>query len=639
VDSPRILAGRYEVGELIGRGGMADVLLGRDIRLGRSVAIKQLRADLARDPMLQSRFRREAQAVAGLNHPAIVAVYDTGDMDLPGGAAHDVRVPFIVMEYVRGRTLREFIKGHELGIDDSVGYALGILAALEYSHRSGIVHRDIKPANVMVTPDGSVKVMDFGIARALADSAATMTQTQAVLGTAQYLSPEQARGETVDARSDLYSAGCLLYEMLAGRPPFIGDSPVSVAYQHVRELPEPASRFNPEVTPALDSVLEHALQKDRADRFQTAAAFAEALRAALNGVPHQPAGTATEAFPAQAPATELITQQARAVSEPTSPLSPVDDYVPEYDDGPHTASYDREQMPAALAVGNENDIEPERRAKRRAWTVTLLIALLLVLVGGGYYLYNVLVQNAAPETVPVPAVTGLEQNEATNALWEAGLRPRVEQEFSNDVEKDMVTRTDPGIGEQVEPGSQVTVFISQGREFATVPDNLAGRTEAEVRDKLRQLGLTPGDSEPANSATLPRGNVVTTKPAPGKKVKTGSTVDLIVSNGLVSVPNMVDETVEDAGAMLDDAAVALPYRVEEVENEVVKAGTVVGQSVKAGTNVEQGTEIVLTVAVEPAQPEPETDRGSDEGNNRGNNGDGNNGDGNNSDNGNGRGND
>ena len=639
MDSPRILAGRYEVGELIGRGGMADVMLGRDIRLGRSVAIKQLRADLARDPMLQSRFRREAQAVAGLNHPAIVAVYDTGDMDLPGGAAHDVKVPFIVMEYVRGRTLREFIKGHELGIDDSVEYTLGILAALEYSHRSGIVHRDIKPANVMVTPDGSVKVMDFGIARALADSAATMTQTQAVLGTAQYLSPEQARGETVDARSDLYSAGCLLYEMLAGRPPFIGDSPVSVAYQHVRELPEPASRFNPEVTPALDSVLEHALQKDKADRFQTAAAFAEALRAALNGVQHQPAAPATEAFPAQAPATELIMQQqAQAVSEQTSALSPAD-YAPEDDDGPHTASYDREQMPAALAVGNENDIEPERRAKRRAWTVTLLIALLLVLVGGGYYLYNVLVQNAAPETVAVPAVAGLDQNEATNALWEAGLRPRVEQEFSNDVENDMVTRTDPEIGEQVEPGSQVTVFISQGREFATVPDNLAGRTEAEVRDKLRQLGLTPGDSEPANSATLPRGNVVTTKPAPGKKVKAGSTVDLIVSNGLVSVPNMVDETVEDAGAMLDDAAVALPYRVEEVENEVVKAGTVVAQSVKAGANVEQGTEIVLTVAVEPASPEPETDKGSDKGNNRGNNGDGNSGEGNNSDNGNGRGND
>ena len=623
MDSPHILAGRYEVGELIGRGGMADVLLGRDIRLGRSVAVKQLRTDLARDPMLQSRFRREAQAVAGLNHPAIVAVYDTGDMDLPGAAEHDVKVPFIVMEYVRGRTLREFIKGRELSIQDSVRYALGVLAALEYSHRSGIVHRDIKPANVMVTPEGNVKVMDFGIARALADSAATMTQTQAVLGTAQYLSPEQARGEAVDARSDLYSAACLLYEMLAGRPPFIGDSPVSVAYQHVRELPEPASRFNPDVTPALDSVLEHALQKDKADRFQTAAAFADALRAALGGTPHQAAGPATEAFPALAPATELITQPAHAVAGEALDLSHAA-YSPDDDAGPETASYDRGQLPTALAVGSEDDIEPERRAKRRAWIVTLIIALLLVLVGGGYYVYNMLVQNAVPDTVAVPAVAGMDQNAATNAIWAADLQPRVEQEFSDDVEAGMATRTDPDVGEQLEPGSQVVVYISEGSEFATIPKDLAGRTEAEVRDKLRNLGLEPGENVPANSATLPRGNVVTTKPAPGEKVKTGSTVDLVISNGMVRVPALMNKTIEEAGTMLEDAAVALPYRVQEVDNEVVAPGTVVGQSVKAGTDVEQGTEIVLTVAVAPPPPEPsetaapEEDEGSDRGNNSGN---------------------
>lgn len=640
MDSPRILAERYEVGELIGRGGMADVLLGRDIRLGRSVAIKQLRADLARDPMLQSRFRREAQAVAGLNHPAIVAVYDTGEMDLPGVAAHEVKVPFIVMEYVQGRTLRDFIKARDLGIEDSVVYTLGVLAALEYSHRSGIVHRDIKPANVMVTPDGSVKVMDFGIARALADSAATMTQTQAVLGTAQYLSPEQARGEAVDARSDLYSAACLLYEMLAGRPPFIGDSPVSVAYQHVRELPEPASRFNPQVTPALDSVLEHALQKDKAERFQTAAAFAEALRSALDGEPHRPDGPATEAFPAQAPATELLTQQARSVSPDTSELTHTA-YIPRDDDHAAHDAEEPEHVPTALAVGNEHDIEPERRAKRRAWTVTLVIALLLVLVGGGYYLYNVLVQNAAPDTVAVPSVAGMDQTAATNAIWAADLQPRVEQEFSDDVEQGTVTRTDPGNGEQVEPGSQVVVYISQGSEFATIPEDLTGRTEAEVRDKLRQIGLEPGENVPANSATLPRGNVVTTDPAPGEKVKTGSTVNLYISNGLVSVPSLVDETIEDAATMLEDAAVALPYRVEEVENEVVEPGTVVGQSVEAGTDVEQGTEIVLTVAVEPPDPEPsetatsEPGEGPGNGNGGGNNG---NGDGNNGDNGGGRGN-
>ncbi len=269
---------------LLGRGGMADVYQGRDVRLGRTVAVKLLRADLARDPQFQARFRREAQAVAGLNHPSIVAVYDTGEQstdDSPDGA----RVPFIVMEYVSGRTLRDLIRAKELTIDQAIEYTLGVLSALEYSHRAGIVHRDIKPANVMVTQEGkAVKVMDFGIARAIADSSATMTQTQAVIGTAQYLSPEQARGETVDARSDLYSAACLFYEMLTGRPPFVGDSPVSVAYQHVRETAEAPSHFNGQVSRALDSVVIRALQKNRGDRFQDAAAFRRALRAAKSGV-------------------------------------------------------------------------------------------------------------------------------------------------------------------------------------------------------------------------------------------------------------------------------------------------------------------------------------------------------------------
>ena len=231
---PRVLNDRYEIGELLGRGGMADVYKAQDIRLGRTVAIKLLRADVARDSQLQARFRREAPAVAGLNHHAIVAVYDTGEHvsgDHPGDGAH---VPYIVMEYVHGKTLRDLIRAKNITIEQALEYSMGVLAALDYSHRAGIVHRDIKPANVMVTEDehgvlGQVKVMDFGIARSISDSAATMTQTQTVMGTAQYLSPEQARGESVDARSDLYSAGCLLYEMLAGRPPFTGDSPVSVA--------------------------------------------------------------------------------------------------------------------------------------------------------------------------------------------------------------------------------------------------------------------------------------------------------------------------------------------------------------------------------------------------------------------------
>jgi serine/threonine-protein kinase len=248
---------------------MADVHRGVDARLGRTVAVKLLRPDMARDPQFRARFKREAQSVAALNHPSIVAIYDTGEHTVQDGSEDNVRVPYIVMEFVAGKTLRDLIRAKEVSIDQAIEFCLGVLSALENSPKSGIVHRDNKPANVMFCEgSNSIKVMDFGIARAMADSSATMTQTQAVVGTAQYLSPEQARGETVDARSDLYSAACLLYEMLTGRPPFIGDSPVSVAYQHVREIPEPASSLNPDVSPALDRVQAKALQKNRDDRFQ-----------------------------------------------------------------------------------------------------------------------------------------------------------------------------------------------------------------------------------------------------------------------------------------------------------------------------------------------------------------------------------
>ncbi|MDQ1701482.1 MAG: eukaryotic-like serine/threonine-protein kinase, partial [Frankiaceae bacterium] len=249
---PRLVGGRYEIGELIGYGGMAEVHRGRDVRLGRDIAIKVLRADLARDPAFLHRFRREAQSAAGLNHPSIVAVYDTGEESAPDGTS----VPFIVMEFVEGRTLRDVLKaeGH-LPVGRAMEIVADVCGALDFSHRHGIVHRDIKPANVMITDAGAVKVMDFGIARALADNAATVTQTANVIGTAQYLSPEQARGESVDARSDVYSTGCLLYELVTGAPPFQGDSPVAVAYQHVRENPTTPSSRNAGVPPAVDSII------------------------------------------------------------------------------------------------------------------------------------------------------------------------------------------------------------------------------------------------------------------------------------------------------------------------------------------------------------------------------------------------
>src|SRR3954467_7797388 len=298
-DKPHVLGNRYEVGELLGRGGMAEVHLGRDTRLGRVVAIKLLRIDLARDATFQARFRREAQSAAALNHPAIVAVYDTGEEQVVEAGGSLVSLPYIVMEFVEGHTLRELMHdGRPLDVDTALDVTARVLSALEYSHRAGIVHRDIKPANVMMTPNGDVKVMDFGIARAMADASSTMTQTQAVIGTAQYLSPEQARGETVDARSDLYSAGCLLYELLTGRPPFVADSPVAVAYQHVREEPQPPSAFNPAVPEAVDRIVLHALAKDRETRYQSAAATRRDTERDLAGRP-RPGGAATSGGPSR----------------------------------------------------------------------------------------------------------------------------------------------------------------------------------------------------------------------------------------------------------------------------------------------------------------------------------------------------
>src|ERR687889_1809096 len=266
--NPMTVGGRYELEDLLGRGGMAEVRAATALRLGRTVAVKRLRADLATDPTFQARFRREAQSAAGLNHPNIVAVYDTGEEPDP---ASGIPIPYIVMELVEGPTLREVLRdGRKILPERALELTAGVLDALAYSHKAGIIHRDIKPANVMLTPTGGVKVMDFGIARAVADTSATMTQTAAVIGTAQYLSPEQARGETVDARSDLYSAGCLLYELLVGRPPFIGESPLSIAASHLHDVPVPPSELAAGIGPEIDAVVLKALAKDPAERFQSA---------------------------------------------------------------------------------------------------------------------------------------------------------------------------------------------------------------------------------------------------------------------------------------------------------------------------------------------------------------------------------
>ncbi|PTT61391.1 Stk1 family PASTA domain-containing Ser/Thr kinase, partial [Arthrobacter sp. HMWF013] len=608
VDNQRVLSGRYELGGLIGRGGMADVHSGVDTRLGRTVAIKLLRPDMARDPQFQARFKREAQSVAALNHSSIVAIYDTGEHVVPDGT-EDIRVPYIVMEFVEGKTLRDLIRAKEVSIDRAIEYTLGVLAALEYSHKAGIVHRDIKPANVMYCEgSNSIKVMDFGIARAMADSSATMTQTQAVVGTAQYLSPEQARGETVDARSDLYSAACLLYEMLTSRPPFIGDSPVSVAYQHVREIPEPASSLNPEVSPALDSVLAKALQKNRDDRFQDAAAFRRALRAARAGVA-VPALASSEAptdphdhvpTPESTPATEAFALTGASFMDdaPAGQRSSDDTRT----DGPilpvtgagASAGPDSGELPLGFAP--ERERTARQKSRRRTWIATLVIFTLLVLGGGGLWVYNIVNRPAPPPAkIPVPVVAALTESAALQELYGANLRPKSQRVKHETVPTGVAIGTDPVAGTELDPSAEVILNISDGPAAVKIPENLPGQTEAAARDILRQNGLLGAASTTtANSATVPGGRVITTSPAPGQQVAVGSTVEIVISTGKVAMPELRGRTRADAEAALKE--LGLVPVVQEVENSEVEAGRVTDQSDGVNSSVDQGKTIAIVVA-------------------------------------------
>ncbi|MEO0061127.1 MAG: hypothetical protein RL343_745, partial [Actinomycetota bacterium] len=315
-ENQRVIAGRYEVGNLIGRGGMADVYEGVDTRLGRTVAIKLLKSDLANDPSFEARFRQEAQASARMGHPTIVRIYDAGEEITTDEYGNQHKYPFIVMEYVKGKLLRDLLHERRLTRNEAIEWASGVLTALEFSHRAGVIHRDIKSANIMITDAGQVKVMDFGIARAISDSSATQAHTSGIVGTAQYFSPEQAKGEQVDARTDLYSTGVLLYEMLCGRPPFKGESAVSVAYQHVSEAVIPPSEFDSAISPELDAVVLRGLAKDREDRFQTAEEFREHLIAAANGSP------ATVSTPVVAPNSVAATSTSWSIADAADEVLP-----------------------------------------------------------------------------------------------------------------------------------------------------------------------------------------------------------------------------------------------------------------------------------------------------------------------------
>lgn len=564
----RRLGDRYELGEPLGRGGMAEVLEGRDERLGRRVAVKILRPDLAKDPAFQSRFRREAQSAASLNHPNIVAVYDTGE-DILGDETASVVVPYIVMEYVDGQTLRQLLaSGRRLLPERALEITAGTLAALDYSHRHGIVHRDIKPANVMLTRTGDVKVMDFGIARALADASATMTAASAVMGTAQYLSPEQARGEVVDARSDLYSTGCLLYELLTGRPPFTGDSPVSVAYQHVSENPLPPSQVDPAVPPALDAIVLKSLAKRPDDRYQTAADFRSDVERAIAGMP------VTTAVP------PLV--GAAAVG------------------APFAASSDATQRFPAVGAPIPSAMPPESDSKRSPWVWVGVAALILIVAGSALFLGRTLFGNSSAEQVTVPALVGKTVEAAGQSLSNQGLKLGDQTPTASDQPTGTVLTQNPAAGSQLAKGQPVSVTVSAGRAQVQVPTLTGLATADDARSALTEVQLVLGSVTQKDSGE-PEGMVLSQSPGGGTTVNAGSKVNITVSNGLVAVPNVVNQSEAQAQATLQNAG----FNVQVVDQQSSQTdGTVLAQSPVANNKTKKGSTVTITVARSTTQAEP-----------------------------------
>ena len=596
MSTPQLLGGRYEVGELLGRGGMAEVHHGHDTRLSRPVAIKMLRSDLARDSSFLNRFRREAQSAAGLNHASIVAVYDSGEDQVTDLGGTPMTIPYIVMEYVEGRTLRQLLgERSPLEPAEAARITEGILDALAYSHRMGIVHRDIKPANVMVGNHGEIKVMDFGIARAMADANATMTQTQAVIGTAQYLSPEQAQGHQVDARSDLYSTGCLLFELLTGRPPFQADSPVAIAYQHVGEPPQRPSSLNPEVDPALDAVVLHSLEKDREARYQDATAFRADLQAARLGRPISDAARGTAIGAAEA---TVAMEGPRHGGTATTVLPVGAAYADERDDE-GDQDFRHGNTASLPAIGHDPDDEPRRRRGLGYFLLVLGVIgalALIVLFGKGLL-------NRPPETaakVNVPSVVDKPRETAEAELRAAGLVPEVNQ-VASAKEIGTVVDQNPQGGDQVARNSTVELSVSSGPDTVSVPD-LGGYSEAEAKVALENLGLKVGKSEKVDDTKVDKGKIVETDPAAGDTVPVDSAVDLLVSSGLATVPDVTNKQISDAVNELSDKG----FRYKTVFAESTEPeGTVLKQSAKAGSKIDYGKQITLTVAQAPT-PTPTT---------------------------------
>ncbi|RRO13764.1 Stk1 family PASTA domain-containing Ser/Thr kinase [Saccharopolyspora rhizosphaerae] len=563
MSSPRLLSDRYELGETLGYGGMSEVHKGRDTRLSRDVAVKILRADLARDPTFQLRFRREAQNAAALNHPAIVAVYDTGETDSENGP-----LPYIVMEYVDGRTLRDIVKTEgPLSPRRAMEVMADASAALDFSHRHGIVHRDVKPANIMITRSGAVKVMDFGIARALADGQAAVTQTAAVIGTAQYLSPEQARGEAVDARSDVYASGCVLFELLTGEPPFTGDSPVAVAYQHVREEPRKPSDVVPATPASLDAVVLKALSKNPANRYQSAAEMRADLVRVLSG---------------QRPKAPMIMSE----EEHTAMLGQGGGAATEMIGSGRHRSEDVEDYPPA---------EPERRRSKNAVVALVTLACVAVFALAAW-LVTMLVGVGQPDRVAVPSLVGQTTFAAQEKAKAEGWRFSPSSCFSKEEERGKIVKQTPPAGTMVvKEETKLDLCTGQGEEKVEIPD-LTGMSMSQAQKALEaaglKIGLNPEKEETSNPALVDK---ILDWEGKGTQVPRGSTIKVVVGQAIpqTEVPDLRGQQLETARAFLVGAGFKVTVENRDSDKP---ANTVLDQSPSGGAKARNGSTVTLVVS-------------------------------------------
>ncbi len=585
-ENERLIAGRYRIGQLVGRGGMAEVYEGYDTRLGRTVAIKLLKSDLANDANFEAKFRQEAQASARMAHPSIVRIYDAGEEESTDANGNQVKTPFIIMELVKGRLLRDIVHEGKVEVARAVKFVSGILSALEVSHRSGVVHRDIKPANVMVGDNDSVKVMDFGIARAVSDNSATQAATAGIVGTAQYFSPEQARGDAVDARTDLYSTGVILYELLAGRPPFKGESAVSVAYQHVSEEAPLPSSHNSQVSGELDAVVARAMAKDRDERYQTAEEFREHLQAALTG----------------SPLTEKI-------EKPIQEISPVDVEATELITEP-------ESLPTSLLEGFETAPSRQITTTNNKIGAGVLWGLgtgvVVILVGLLFWVMNLgsTPSPTAPSSgIEVANVVGSLYDDAVGTLENQDLVVLRVYEKSETVPEGVVIRQEPESGTVVLSNTPVTLYVSSGATEVTVP-NVVGALEADAVKLIEDRGLSVGSITVVGSPSVAEGTVIASDPVTNARLPLGSVVNLILSDGTVQVPDVRNLEVLEARGILTDPAIGYTVAVEILDAELctgTPGNVVLEQSILPG-EAQQKQNIVLYVecigGIEPDNPDP-----------------------------------